>query len=73
MATHIELTNFHTGTLFMLPKEYFVLIKPSNVARIGDTKDSPQVPRETTLQSIFNPMVTFLVKETYDQVREKMK
>lgn len=57
----------------MVPKEYFVLIKPSQVARIGDKKDAPQVPRETTLQSIFNPMVMFLVKETYEQVKEKMK
>ena len=73
MATHIELTNIHTGTKFMLPKEYFVLIKPSTIARIGDTEDNPQVPRETMLQSIFNPMVCYLVRETYDYVKDQMK
>ena len=64
MNRHIEVTNIHTGTKFLVPIEYFVVIRPSALASQMDDK----VPKETTLQSIFNPMVTYLIKETYEEV-----
>lgn len=64
MVRHIELTNLHTGTKFLVPVEYFTVLRPSPLAAQMDER----VPKDTTLMSIFNPLVELAVKETYEDI-----
>jgi hypothetical protein len=65
----LELTDASTGLIAIFPTDYFVFVKPKlTLAKIDDNQS-----KWVKVISIFNPMVSFEVKESYEAITKALK